>query len=389
MNYRQTVCGTYGMLIAITGHSEADLHAISSCSHRNPLEYSPYPLTTKRSHFMSADPSRLVTLADIEAAATRISSVAYRTPLIPHIRDGQDRAVFFKPELFQPMGAFKIRGAYNAIAALGPNVRRQGVIAYSSGNHAQGVAYAARQFGIPAVIVMPQDAPAAKIEGTRSYGAEVVLYDPATERREVRAQQLIESRGVAYTLIPPYDHHEVIAGQGTVGLEIVHDLPDVELVLACVGGGGLIAGIGTAIKALAPNAYVYGVEPEVADDARQSLESGQVVQIRPDQVAQTLADGVRTLAVSPLTLAQMQRYVDGILTVSEDELRSAARYMWLNAKLAIEPTAALPMAVYLYHRDRLPSTRNIVIVVTGGNADASVLADLLAMPDPVLDEFTN
>ncbi len=314
----------------------------------------------------------LITLDAIREAQARIAGTAYHTPLIKaHTLEG----VYFKPESLQPIGSFKIRGAYNKIAALSDEERARGVIAYSSGNHAQGVAYAARALGIKAVIVMPDSAPRIKIENTRSYGAQVVLYDMLTEKRDEVAHRLMTEHN--YVLVPPFNDHFVIAGQGTIGLEIFADLPDVDLVLTPVGGGGLLSGVAAALKSLKPSVKVVGVEPAFAADAQASLRSGQIVKITPQDAQRTIADGVRTLAVEPITFAHLQQYADDILSVSEDELRASVREMVLMHKLIIEPTSALPLAAYRYHHDELPPARNVVLVLSGGSVDPAQLAELI------------
>ncbi len=317
----------------------------------------------------------MISLADIQQAQRRLAGVAYHTPLIPFVQPDFDRTVLLKSEQLQPIGSFKLRGAYNRLASLSPDVLAQGVIAYSSGNHAQGVAYSARRLGTTSIIVMPSNAPSIKIEATRAFGGQVVLYDANTERREDVAQQLME--GHHYTLIPPFNDLDVIAGQGTVGLEIFEDYPAVELVLTPVGGGGLISGVAVALKSLNPAVKIIGVEPALANDAQESFRAGKIVELPAAQVNQTVADGVRTLSLGELTFAHIQAYVDDIVTVSEDEIREAMRRMLLDARLVIEPTAALPLAAYLYHRDELPRTQNIVLTLTGGNVERSFLAELL------------
>lgn len=317
----------------------------------------------------------MVTLADIVQARMRIRGVVRRTPLLAALPQASGTTAWFKPESLQPIGSFKLRGAYNRLAALSPAERQRGVIAYSSGNHAQGVAYAAKELGMRATIVMPVNAPTVKVEATRAYGAQVVLYDPATERREAVAERLMQ--GQSWVLVPPFNDPYVIAGQGTVGLEIWEDLPSVELVLVPVGGGGLIGGIATALKTLNPAIKIVGVEPEVAADAHESFRSGRIVEYTAAQTARTLADGVRTLSVGDLTFAHIQRYVDDIITVSEAEIRTAARRLLFEAKLVVEPTSALPFAAYLYHRAELPPSSTTVMVLTGGNIEPSVLAELL------------
>ena len=318
----------------------------------------------------------LVTLDDLRQAQARIRGVARHTPLVPYTTSTGDPHAFFKPESFQPIGSFKIRGAYNRVAALPKDVRRNGIIAYSSGNHAQGAAYAAMVLGIPATIVMPRNAPAVKIAATRSFGAEVVLYDPATQKREEVAARLMQ--GKTLTLVPPFDDPYVIAGQGTVGLEIAEDLPDVEMVLVPVGGGGLLAGVATALKLIKPSVRVIGVEPELAADAQESFRTGNVVAITQTQADRTIADGTRTLHVSELTLAHHRRYVDDIVTVSEAEIRDAVRRLALNAKLVVEPSGALTFAAYLHHRTQLPASATTVMVLSGGNIDPALLVDILS-----------
>lgn len=266
-------------------------------------------------------------------------------------------------------------GAHNRISALFPRQRAQGVIAYSSGNHAQGVAYSTQILNVPSVIVMPNNAPANKIAATRRYGADVVLYDPATESREEVAGRLMEAH--PYILVPPFNDPYVIAGQGTIGMEILQDLPDVEMVLVPVGGGGLISGVATAIKSIKPEVKIVGVEPELAADAQASFRSGQIVTISPAEANRTIADGTRTQHVGDLTLAHMQQYVDDIITVSENEIRDATRRLLLNAKLVVEPSGALSFAAYLYHQHELPPVEFTVMILSGGNIEPALLTELL------------
>ena len=318
----------------------------------------------------------MTTLADIQEAQTRLRGVVRHTPLLPFgepTADGEQ--LYLKPESLQTVGSFKIRGASNRLLRLTAEERARGVIAYSSGNHAQGVARAAQRLGIRAVIVMPTNSPQVKVAGTRSYGAEVVLYDPATERREDVAARLMARS--PYVLVPPFNDADVIAGQGTVGLEIFHDLPAVDLVLVPVGGGGLISGVAAALKTLRPEVKIIGVEPELAADAQASFRAGRIIGWPAADTNRTLADGVRTLELGDLTFAHIQRYVDDIVTVSEAEIRAAARRLLTEARLLVEPTAALPLAAWLYHRAALPAARQTVAVVTGGNVDPAVLLDLL------------
>jgi threonine dehydratase len=326
----------------------------------------------------------MITLADIREAQTRLQGVIYPTPLLPYSHAPREAQVWFKPEQLQPIGSFKLRGAYNRIAAIPPTERGTGVIAYSSGNHAQGVAYAARLVGLPAVIVMPTNAPAIKIEATRKLGAEVVLYDAATQRREEIAARLMQ--GQAWTLVPPFNDPFVMAGQGTIGLEVFQDMPDVDLIITPIGGGGLIGGIATAIKLLKPSVKVIGVEPELADDARRSFREGKIVALSAAETNRTIADGVRTLALGELTFAHVTRYVDDILTVSEAEIREATRRLLLEAKQVVEPTGALPFAAYLFHHAALPPARKTVLVISGGNIDPAQLSALMQDASPAAAE---
>src|SRR6202167_4005867 len=259
-----------------------------------------------------------VALNEIREAQARLHGVAIHTPLIEFkLRAEDSRRLFLKPENQQPIGAFKLRGAYNKIASLSPDERKRGVITYSSGNHAQGVAYAARALGVRAIIVMPDNAPAIKREATAALGAEIVFVGPGSTERQLKAEELAARHG--YVIVPPYNDEQIIAGQGTVGLEILEDLPEVETVLAPVGGGGLISGVATAIKLSKPSVKVIGVEPELAGDAHASLRAGKVVQFPAEDVSRTMADGLRTQNVGAINFEHIQRYVDDIITVTEDE----------------------------------------------------------------------
>ena len=280
-----------------------------------------------------------------------------------------------KPENLQPIGAFKLRGAYNKIAALPEAERSRGVISYSSGNHAQGVAYAARALGLKAVIVMPSNAPKIKREGTAALGAEIVTVGPGSEERQIKAEELAAAHG--YAMVPPYNDEFIIAGQGTMGLEILEDLPDVETVLVPVGGGGMISGIAAALKQGAQHKVnVIGVEPEFAADARDSFRSGHLVRWTAEQITRTLADGLRTQSLGDITFAHIQRFVDDIVTVSEDEIREAVRRLSVNPKLAAEPSGAVAVAAFLFHRAELPQTTKNVAVVSGGNIDPALKAEI-------------
>ena len=323
----------------------------------------------------------LVTLSTIRAAAARIAGVAVRTPLVrapfPGIAGPETgREIWLKAESLQPIGAFKIRGAANKILQLTPEQIARGVITYSSGNHAQGVAYAARAVGAKAVIVMPSNAPAIKRAATLALGAEVVEVGPASSERLAKAEELVRAHG--YIVIPPYDDEHIIAGQATCGLEIVEDLPDVDLVLAPVSGGGLLAGVAAAVKQLLPNAKVIGVEPELAGDTAESFRLGKVVEWPAERTSQTIADGLRTQSVGKLNFAHIQRFVDGILTVSEAEIRAAMRAIVSTARLVPEPSGAVPAAALLFHSAQLPPFRKAVAVVSGGNVDPALLVEVLA-----------
>jgi len=288
------------------------------------------------------------------------------------------RKLFLKLENLQPVGAFKLRGAYNKVASLTDEERRRGVISYSSGNHAQGVAYAARALGVKAIIVMPGNAPKNKLEATAALGAEIVIVGPSSEERRLRAEQLAAEHG--YVVVPPYNDEKIIAGQGTVGLEILEDLPNVETVLVPVGGGGLISGISAAIKLSNrlsnPQVKVIGVEPELAADAQASLRAGRIVSFPAEQVSQTLADGLRTQSIGAINFEHIRTYVDDIVSVTEDEIREAMRALSVNAKTLAEPSGAVAVAAFLFHADELPNTRINVAVISGGNIDPKLLAEL-------------
>jgi threonine dehydratase len=320
----------------------------------------------------------VITLDDVRLAQRRVGGVALRTPLVPCPRGEEDRALFFKAENLQPTGAFKVRGAYNKISSLSPEERRRGVVAHSSGNHAQAVAYAARALGVRAVIVMPRGAPRVKADATAAFGAEILFVGDDSAERVRRAEEQAAEHG--YVPVPPYDDETVIAGQGTVGLEILQDLPEVETVLVPVSGGGLISGISAAMKLSRPGVRVIGVEPELAADARESLKSGRLVEFPADRVGRTIADGLRVRKLGNAPFEHVQAFVDDIIAVSEDEILDAVRRMALRARLVAEPSGAVPFAAYLFHRDELPATRSNVAVVSGGNVEPDLLANVLAGP---------
>ncbi|SEP85594.1 threonine ammonia-lyase [Lentzea albida] len=301
----------------------------------------------------------MIALPDIRSAAAVIAPHVVRTPLLPF------GTGWIKPENLQPIGAFKLRGALNALARL--ENRSNGVVAYSSGNHAQAVAYAARLHGVPAAIVMPDNTPAVKVEATRALGAEVFIVG-ITERVE-RAEALVAERGAA--LIPPFDHPDVIAGQGTIGLEVLEDLPDVEAVVVPMSGGGLISGVATAVKSLRPDVRVLGAEPELAADIAESLRTGELVRWDPLKRAQTAADALRD-EPSALTWEHIGRYVDDVVTVSEDEIFGAMVRLVRRARLVAEPSGAVAVAA----QEKIGGGG--VAVVSGGNVEPALLARLLA-----------
>ena len=318
----------------------------------------------------------MIGLEDIEVARRRLHGVALRTPLVPCPRSEEDRALYFKPESLQPTGAFKLRGAYNKISSLSIEERNLGVVAHSSGNHAQAVAYAARVLNTRAVVVMPRGAPRVKLDATAELGAEVVLVGPDSTERSRKAEELAEEHG--YVPVPPYDDEVLIAGQGTIGPEILEDLPDVETVLVPVSGGGLIGGISAAIKLSRPGVRVIGVEPELAADARASLESGRLVEFPADQVARTIADGLRVQRLGEAPFEHIRAFVDDIVAVTEEEILEALRRLALRVRLVAEPSGAVTFAAYLFHRGELPTSRLTVAVISGGNVEPGLLAEVLA-----------
>jgi threonine dehydratase len=323
---------------------------------------------------MSEIPSLMVSLDDIRQARALLKGIAIRTPLFEWTGATDQRKLFLKLENLQPIGAFKLRGAYNKVASLSNDERRRGVISYSSGNHAQGVAYAARALGVKAIIVMPSTAPKNKLAATAALGAEIVTVGPGSEERRLRAEQLAGEHG--YVIVPPYNDEKIIAGQGTAGLEILEDLPHVETVLVPVGGGGLISGISAAIKLSNPKVKVIGVEPELASDARASLRAGRVISFAAEQVSQTLADGLRTQSIGAINFEHIRAYVDDIVGVTEDEIREAMRRLSANPKTLAEPSGAVAPAAFLFHASELPATNINVAVISGGNIDPALLADL-------------
>jgi len=284
------------------------------------------------------------------------------------------RKLYLKLENLQPIGAFKLRGAYNKVASLTGEELRRGVVSYSSGNHGQGVAYAARALGVKAIIVMPGNAPKNKLEATAALGAEVITVGASSEERRLRAEELAAEHG--YVIVPPYNDEKIIAGQGTVGLEILEDLPAVETVLVPVGGGGLISGISAAIKLTDPSVNVIGVEPELAADAQASFRAGHIVSAPAEQVTQTLADGLRTQSIGAINFEHICAYVDDIVTVKEEEIQRAMVALSGNSKTVAEPSGAVATAAFLFHASELPPAKIHVAVISGGNIDPEMLAGL-------------
>jgi threonine dehydratase len=322
--------------------------------------------------------NEMVTLDEIRAAQQRIAGVAVRTPLYQLDRERLRMAhlpepayeIYIKAESEQPIGSFKLRGAYNMVAQLSPEALHRGVVTYSSGNHAQGVAYAARALGAKAVIVMPENTPTVKRDATVALGAEIVLVGPASIERKLKAEELVEQFG--YTMVPPYDAPQIIAGQGTCGLEIVEQLPDVDLVLTPVSGGGLLSGVATAVKLAAPHVQVWGAEPELAADAKESFETKQLVEWPAAKTTRTIGDGLRTQSLGELNFEHILRFVDGIVAVSEDEIFAAMRVVLAATQLVAEPSGAASLAAALYHAHELPPARKVAVVLSGGNLEPAL-----------------
>jgi len=317
-------------------------------------------------------PDDPISFDDVRAARARLRGVAHITPVMTsRTLDAQaGRAVFLKCENLQRGGAFKFRGAYNTISQLAPEARGRGVLAFSSGNHAQGVALAARLLSAPAVICMPSDAPAVKVAATRGYGAEVIFYDRLKDDRDAVARQIADQRGM--TLVPPYDDARIIAGAGTAALELVEHVPDLDAVLVPIGGGGLIAGSAIAIHGANPKTRVFGVEPAGADDTLRSLRAGERVGIAPPS---TIADGLRVSKPGALTFPVVQRHVEDILVVTDDEILEAVRFALLRLKLVVEPSGAVTLAALLSGR-LPPEIGRAGAIISGGNIDPPVLASL-------------
>lgn len=314
----------------------------------------------------------LPTPDDVLAAADRIAGVAHRTPVLTSTRLNEQLGVevFLKCENFQRMGAFKFRGAYNTLVQLDEEQRAAGVVAFSSGNHAQAVALSARLLGVPATILMPTDAPQMKLDATRGYGARVVTYDRHLEDREVIGRALAEEHGA--TLVPPFNHPHIVAGQGTAALELFTDVPDLDALLTPMGGGGLVTGSALAAQALSPRTKVFGVEPEAGDDGRRSLAEGRIIRI---DTPHTIADGAQTQSMGEVTFELAQQLLDGIVTAGDDELVEQMRTLAGTLKVVAEPTGCLGLAALA--RDPQAYGHRVGVVISGGNIDLSRYAELL------------
>jgi threonine dehydratase len=313
-----------------------------------------------------------VTFDDVRAAAERLRGVANRTPVLTSrtFNALTGREVFFKCENFQRGGAFKFRGAYNRLCQLSADEKKRGVVAFSSGNHAQGVALAAKLLNIPATIVMPNDAPPVKLAATRGYGAEVIVYDRLRESREAIAKKLADERGV--TLVPPFNDVHVIAGAGTAALELLEDVPDLDALVTPIGGGGLIGGTAIAAKGMQSSIKIFGVEAEGADDAKQSMQRGEIVHIDPPN---TIADGIRTQSIGTLTFAIMRELLSDIVIVSDAEILTALEFVIPRMKIVAEPTGAVPVAAVMQNKIPGALTR-IGVIISGGNISREVLTAL-------------
>ena len=315
---------------------------------------------------MEGTQSLCVSYADVAAAARRLAGHAHRTPVMTsrQIDERTGCQVFFKCENLQRVGAFKFRGAFNAIARLTPEQRSRGVLAYSSGNHAQAVALAAKLLGSSAVIIMPQDAPQVKLAATRGYGAEVVTYDKHSTAREELSRRIAQERGL--TLIPPYDHVDIVAGQGTAAKELIEDVGPLDYLFVCVGGGGLISGCAIAADALSPGCRVIGVEPQAGDDATRSFKTKTLQTVHnPD----TIADGARTASLGEINFPLVLRYVHDMVTVDDAQLLQAMLYLWERMKIMVEPTGALSIAALFERKVAVPKGARVGVIVSGGNVD--------------------
>jgi threonine dehydratase len=317
----------------------------------------------------------LPTFADVEAAAARIAGVAHRTPVLTSSTANAlaGAQVFFKCENFQRMGAFKFRGGYNSIAKLTPEQKQAGVLTFSSGNHAQAIALAAKLLGVQATIIMPEDAPAAKRAATEGYGGKVVTYDRYKEDREAVALAIQEKTGA--TLIPPYDHEGVIAGQGTAAKELIEEVGQLDYLFSALGGGGLLSGTLLSAKALSPACKVYGVEPEAGNDGQQSLRKGEIVHI---ETPKTLADGAATQHLGKITFPIIQQHVTDIVTISDAQLVQTMKFFAERMKMVVEPTGCLSAAAVLQKAVDIPAGARVGVILSGGNVDLAAYGKLLA-----------
>ena len=315
-----------------------------------------------------------ISFEDVKSAAQVLKGVAHRTPVLTSrtVNELTGYQVFFKCENLQRMGAFKFRGAYNALSRLSDAEKARGVVTHSSGNHAQGVTLAAKLLGISAVIVMPTDAPASKLAATRGYGAEIVLYDRQIQERDEISAQVARERGLA--LVHPYDNPHVMAGQGTAALELLEDVPDLDVLVTPIGGGGLLSGCATAAKALAPNIRIFGVETETSNDWWQSFQRNERIKIPPPN---TIADGIRTQQPGELTFPVVREKVAEILLVSDAQVIEALKFLLLRLKILVEPTGAVAPAA-VFQKGVGPAGRKVGVIISGGNVDADLLAQLLS-----------
>src|SRR5258708_14371716 len=316
----------------------------------------------------------MITLKDVQDARLLLRKIAVRTPMVL-CRLAQGREIFVKPENLQPIGSFKLRGAYNKISSLTPEQKKRGVVAHSRGNHAQGVASAARVLNEKATIVMQSTAPRVKVNAKPALGAEIIQVGPASEERIRKADELEKEHKLVP--VPPYNDEKIIAGQGTIGLEIFEDMNDVAAVLVPIGGGGLISGVATALKESRPTIKIFGVEPEFAADAQASLKSGKIETVSAESASRTLCDGLRSQSIGPINFEHIRKYVDGIITVKEHEIRQAMRHLLFSARILAEPSGAVTTAAAMFHAPEIPVEGKIVAVVSGGNIEPALFSEIL------------